>query len=44
MSHKHSKEIARELKGRTVADARAYLEAVLPLISRAIALLCLWLM
>ncbi|AXR77628.1 50S ribosomal protein L22 [Natrarchaeobaculum sulfurireducens] len=29
MSHKHSKEIARELKGRTVADARTYLEAVL---------------
>jgi large subunit ribosomal protein L22 len=29
MSHKHSKEIARELKGRTVADARAYLEAVI---------------
>jgi large subunit ribosomal protein L22 len=29
MSHKHSKEIAREIKGMTVADAREYLEAVL---------------
>ncbi len=29
MSHKHSKEIARELKGRTVEDAREYLEAVI---------------
>jgi len=29
MSHKHSKEIARELKGKPVADAREYLEAVL---------------
>ncbi|WP_290819314.1 50S ribosomal protein L22 [Halovivax sp.] len=28
MSHKHSKEIAREIKGRTVGDAREYLEAV----------------
>jgi large subunit ribosomal protein L22 len=29
MSHKHSKEIAREIKGMTVSDAREYLEAVL---------------
>ncbi|ARS88534.1 50S ribosomal protein L22 [Natrarchaeobaculum aegyptiacum] len=29
MSHKHSKEIARELRGRTVGDAQEYLEAVL---------------
>jgi len=29
MSHKHSKAIARELKGRTAADAVAYLEAVI---------------
>ncbi|WP_254768881.1 50S ribosomal protein L22 [Salinilacihabitans rarus] len=29
MSHKHSKEIAREVKGRTVGDAREYLEAVI---------------
>ncbi|WP_255168121.1 50S ribosomal protein L22 [Natrononativus amylolyticus] len=29
MSHKHSKEIARELKGRTVDDAIEYLEAVI---------------
>ncbi|MFB6119080.1 50S ribosomal protein L22 [Halosegnis sp.] len=29
MSHKHSKAIARELKGRTVGDARAYLNAVI---------------
>ncbi|WP_049998042.1 50S ribosomal protein L22 [Halococcus sediminicola] len=29
MSHKHSKEIAREIKGKTVEDARAYLEAVI---------------
>ncbi|HET7324507.1 MAG TPA: 50S ribosomal protein L22 [Halococcus sp.] len=29
MSHKHSKEIAREIKGRTVGDAREYLEAVI---------------
>ena len=29
MSHKHSKEIARELKGRTVSDAADYLEAVI---------------
>ena len=28
MSHKHSKEIAREIKGRTVDEAREYLEAV----------------
>jgi len=28
VSHKHSKAIARELKGRTLADAREYLEAV----------------
>jgi large subunit ribosomal protein L22 len=28
MSHKHSKEIAREIKGKTVAAAREYLEAV----------------
>lgn len=28
MSHKHSIEIARELKGRTVGDAIEYLEAV----------------
>ncbi|MFP4626683.1 MAG: 50S ribosomal protein L22 [Natronomonas sp.] len=29
MSHKHSKEIAREIKGRTAAEAREYLEAVI---------------
>ena len=29
MSHKHSKEIAREIKGRTVGDAVSYLEAVI---------------
>ncbi|EMA47014.1 50S ribosomal protein L22 [Halobiforma nitratireducens] len=29
MSHKHSKEIAREIKGRTVGDARAYLQDVI---------------
>ncbi|MEY7849713.1 50S ribosomal protein L22 [Natrarchaeobius sp. A-rgal3] len=29
MSHKHSKEIARELKGRTVDDARSYLQDVI---------------
>ncbi len=29
MSHKHSKEIARELKGRTAGDAVTYLEAVI---------------
>jgi len=29
MSHKHSKEIAREIKGKTVGDAREYLEAVI---------------
>ena len=28
MSHKHSKEIAREIKGRTVGEAQEYLEAV----------------
>jgi len=28
MSHKHSKEIAREIKGETAAEAVAYLEAV----------------
>jgi large subunit ribosomal protein L22 len=28
MSHKHSKEIAREIKGMTVGDAADYLEAV----------------
>ncbi|MFC4249469.1 50S ribosomal protein L22 [Natribaculum luteum] len=28
MSHKHSKEIAREIKGRTVGEAVEYLEAV----------------
>ncbi|GAB3034747.1 50S ribosomal protein L22 [Natronobiforma cellulositropha] len=28
MSHKHSKEIAREIKGLTVADAQDYLAAV----------------
>lgn len=28
MSHKHSKEIAREIKGKTVAEAREYLEDV----------------
>ena len=28
MSHKHSKEIAREIKGMTVGDAVEYLEAV----------------
>ncbi|WP_255148839.1 50S ribosomal protein L22 [Halorarius halobius] len=28
MSHKHSKAIAREIKGKTVADAVEYLEAV----------------
>ena len=29
MSHKHSKEIAREIKGKTAGEAVAYLEAVL---------------
>lgn len=29
MSHKHSKEIAREVKSMTVGDAREYLEAVI---------------
>ena len=29
MSHKHSKEIAREIKGKTAADAISYLEAVI---------------
>ena len=29
MSHKHSKEIAREIKGRTAAEAVEYLEAVI---------------
>lgn len=29
MSHKHSKEIAREIKGKTVGDAREYLQAVI---------------
>ena len=29
MSHKHSKEVARELKGRTVEDAQAYLQDVI---------------
>ncbi|ELZ21835.1 MULTISPECIES: 50S ribosomal protein L22 [Halobacteriales] len=29
MSHKHSKEVAREIKGRTVADAQAYLQDVI---------------
>ncbi|WP_265112319.1 50S ribosomal protein L22 [Halosolutus halophilus] len=29
MSHKHSKEVAREIKGRTVEDARAYLQDVI---------------
>lgn len=29
MSHKHSKEIAREIKGRTASDAVEYLEAVI---------------
>ena len=29
MSHKHSKEIASAIKGKTVAEAREYLEAVL---------------
>ncbi len=29
MSHKHSKEIAREIKEMTVAEAREYLEAVI---------------
>jgi large subunit ribosomal protein L22 len=28
MSHKHSKEIAREIKGMTAGEARSYLEAV----------------
>src|SRR6056297_1206509 len=28
MSHKHSKEIAREIKGKTASDAVEYLEAV----------------
>ncbi|WP_299237359.1 50S ribosomal protein L22 [Natronomonas sp.] len=28
MSHKHSKEIAREIKGETAADAVSYLESV----------------
>ncbi|MFT4904887.1 MAG: large subunit ribosomal protein L22 [Natronomonas sp.] len=29
MSHKHSKEIAREIKGKTASDAVDYLEAVI---------------
>ncbi|MCU4924712.1 50S ribosomal protein L22 [Halobacteria archaeon AArc-dxtr1] len=29
MSHKHSKEVARAIKGKTVADARAYLQDVI---------------
>ena len=29
MSHKHSKAIAREIKGKTVEDAKAYLDAVI---------------
>ena len=29
MSHKHSKAIAREIKGKTAADAVSYLEAVI---------------
>lgn len=29
MSHKHSKEVTRELKGKTVADAQAYLQDVI---------------
>ncbi len=29
MSHKHSKAIAREIKGMTAADAREYLQAVI---------------
>ncbi|WP_254761660.1 50S ribosomal protein L22 [Natrinema marinum] len=29
MSHKHSKEVAREIKGRTVGDAQAYLQDVI---------------
>ncbi|WP_247001608.1 50S ribosomal protein L22 [Halosolutus gelatinilyticus] len=29
MSHKHSKEVAREIKGRTVANAQAYLQDVI---------------
>ena len=29
MSNKHSKEVARELKGRTVADAQAFLQDVI---------------
>ena len=29
MSHKHSKEIAREIKGKTAAEAVEYLEAVI---------------
>jgi large subunit ribosomal protein L22 len=29
MSHKHSKEIAREIKGKTAGEAVAYLESVL---------------
>ena len=29
MSHKHSKAIAREIKGKTASDAVAYLEAVI---------------
>ncbi|MFW6152968.1 MAG: 50S ribosomal protein L22 [Halobacteriota archaeon] len=29
MSHKHSIELARELKGKTVAEARSYLQAVI---------------
>ncbi|WP_128476383.1 50S ribosomal protein L22 [Halorussus pelagicus] len=29
MSHKHSKAIAREIKGKTVEDAREYLQAVI---------------
>lgn len=29
MSNKHSKEVAREIKGRTVGDAKAYLQDVI---------------
>ncbi|SEW08388.1 50S ribosomal protein L22 [Natrinema salifodinae] len=29
MSHKHSKEVAREIKGRTIGDAQAYLQDVI---------------
>ncbi|WP_207589541.1 50S ribosomal protein L22 [Halomontanus rarus] len=29
MSHKHSKEVAREIKGKTVGDAQAYLQDVI---------------